>query len=187
MNSEVAPLDHASSPPSIVLTGFMGTGKSTIGRVLARQLRFDFIDTDREIERVHGPIPQLFEELGETGFRQIERELAAELHGVNRTVIATGGGMLLDRANVETLGATATIFCLVATVEDILTRITRAATHHHRPLLDAEDPLGRIRELLAERSATYAQFIQVNTAGMSPDEVAGLIAIKAATVAQEAR
>ena len=95
--------------------------------------------------------------------------------------------MLLDPANVEALGASATIFCLVATVDEILSRITRAATRHRRPLLKAEDPRARIEELLAEREPVYAQFIQVNTAGMSPSDVAGLIAVKAATEAQNAR
>jgi len=171
-------------PRNIVLTGFMGTGKSTIGRLLARQLHFDYVDTDQTIEAVHGSIHQLFDELGEQGFRQLERDVVATMSGLTRTVVSTGGGTLLDGANLEALAPGASIFCLVADVDDILFRILRAAAHTPRPLLRSNDPRSRIEELLAERAHAYSQFDQVITTGMTPSEVAQLIAVKAAMAAQ---
>lgn len=172
------------TPRNIILTGFMGTGKSTIGRLLARQLRFDHVDTDQAIEAVHGSIHEIFAELGEQGFRRLEREVVATLSGLTRTVVSTGGGTLLDRANLEALAPGASIFCLVATVDDILMRLSRAASHTTRPLLRSDDPRSRIEELLAERAPVYSLFNQIVTTGMTPSGVAQLIAVKAAMAAQ---
>ncbi|MCY4663604.1 MAG: hypothetical protein OXC00_02945, partial [Acidimicrobiaceae bacterium] len=77
---------------NVVLTGFMGTGKTTVGRILAEHLGFDFVDTDAVIESRAGPIPEIFERAGEPGFRELERSVARELAGRTGLVIATGGG-----------------------------------------------------------------------------------------------
>ncbi len=157
---------------NIVLTGFMGTGKTTAGRLLATRLGFEFVDTDAIIEERHGPIATIFDEFGETAFRAIEREVAAELAECSQLVIATGGGMLLDPTNMALLSTTGRVFCLVATPETILERVATDASRIERPLLAAPDPLQRIIDLLAERHRAYQRFVQVSTEGRSPDEIA---------------
>jgi len=166
---------HPDPPrrPTIVLTGFMGTGKSTVGRRLAARLGCDFVDTDELIESRHGPIPEIFAEHGEARFREIEREVAAELAGRDGLVVSTGGRLLLDPANVETLGASATVVCLVASVDELVRRLSSGA--EHRPLLAGGDPRSRIEALLAERRPGYDRFAQVDTEGRTPDEVADAV------------
>ncbi|MGH9134897.1 MAG: shikimate kinase, partial [Ilumatobacteraceae bacterium] len=105
----------ASDSRNIVLTGFMGTGKTTVGRLLAEQLGFEFVDTDQVIEQRHGAIAEVFRVMGEDAFRRIERELAAELADRERLVISTGGRMMLDPQNVASLSRNGRVFCLVAT------------------------------------------------------------------------
>ena len=89
---------------NVVLTGFMGTGKTTVGRLLADLLGYEFVDTDEVIEQRYGPIETIFRERGEDAFRTIEREVAGELAGADRRVISTGGRMMLDPVIAETLG-----------------------------------------------------------------------------------
>lgn len=156
------------SRTTIVLTGFMGTGKSTVGRRLAARLGWDFVDTDELIESRHGPIPEIFAAHGEARFRQIERDVAAELAASERLVVSTGGRMLLDPANVEALAGSAVV-CLVASVDELARRLADEADH--RPLLAGGDPRARIEALLDERRAGYARFPQVDTDGRTPDEV----------------
>lgn len=158
--------------PNVVLTGFMATGKSTVGRVLAARLRYGFVDTDRIIEERHGPIPVIFAERGEAAFRALERALAEELAGLSSLVISTGGGMLLDPAVADVLSATGTVVCLTAEPEVILKRVGGARAGERRPLLAGADPRARITELLAERAEAYGRFPQVSTDGRSPTEIA---------------
>lgn len=160
-------------PPTVVLTGFMGTGKSAVGRLLAKRLRVEFVDTDALIEAQHGPIDQIFERAGEAQFRRIEREVASDLAGRGDLVISTGGRMMLDDDNVEAF-ADAEVFCLVASVDTIHARVT-TVTAPVRPLLAVEDPRARIDELLAERAEGYARFTQVPTDDRTPSQVADLI------------
>ena len=157
---------------NIVLTGFMGTGKTTVGRVVATRLGFEFIDTDVIIESRHGPITTIFADQGEEAFRAFERGVADELAERNRLVIATGGGMMLDPANVRSLSRSGQIFCLVATPDAILTRVANDDSRVERPLLDVADPHRRIIELLADRAAGYRRFAQVTTDARSPDAIA---------------
>ena len=150
----------------------MGTGKTTVGRLLAEQLGFEFVDTDVVIEERHGPIKDIFADHGEESFRAIERTVAAELAEHERVVISTGGRMMLDPANVAALGQNGRIFCLVATPETTLERVMSDASRIERPLLAVKDPLQRIVDLLAERAAGYRQFTQVDTDGKAPEVVA---------------
>lgn len=152
----------------------MGTGKSTVGRALAELLQLEFVDTDHLIEADHGPIPVIFAEQGEAAFRAIERDVAAELAARNGLVIATGGRLLLDPANADALAATGNVFCLHAPVEVILERVLSDGTAH-RPLLDGDDPAGRVRALLSERTEAYGQFEQVDTVGRTPAAIAAEI------------
>jgi shikimate kinase len=163
------------APPNdrrnIVLTGFMGAGKTTVGRVLADELGFEFVDTDALIEAEHGPIPQIFAEHGEGTFRRLERELAAELATRTGLVVSTGGRMLVDPVNADVLASTGDIVCLTATVDTIAQRVGPTAST--RPLLAGDDVRARVTELLAERAPAYARFAQVATDGRSPGEIAG--------------
>lgn len=156
---------------NIILTGFMGSGKTTVGPLLAERLGYRFVDTDKVIETRSGrSIPTIFAELGEAAFRQMEREVALELAGWAGLVIATGGRMMLDPVNAAELGRNGRIFCLTAAPEEILARLS-ADNGRERPLLAGPHPAQRITNLLAERQAGYAQFEQIATDGKRPEEV----------------
>lgn len=157
---------------NVVLTGFMGTGKSTVGRLLAERTGRAFVDTDAIIEQRHGPIPEIFATRGEGTFRRLEREVAAELADLDGLVIGTGGRLLLDPVNAEALGRTGRVFCLTATVDTILQRVAPDGRVAGRPLLAGSDARERIIALLAERAEGYGRFEQVPTDGRSPVEVA---------------
>jgi shikimate kinase len=161
---------------NIVLTGFMGTGKTTVGRLLAARLGYEFVDTDEAIVERHGEIADIFRTRGEEAFRQIERQLAAELASRERLVISTGGRMMLDPDNVAALGRNGRIFCLVATADEVFDRISNDASNRERPLLSVADPRQRIVELLAERSPAYRRFTQIDTGAMAADDVAAELA-----------
>ncbi len=149
---------------SVVLTGFMATGKSTIGRQLAARLRYGFVDTDRLIEERFGPIPEIFRTQGEERFRAIERELASELAALPALVVATGGGMLVDSAVADVfIGTGSLVVSLVADVDTIYQRVGGERAGERRPMLAVADPRQRIAELVAERESAYARFPQVRT------------------------
>ena len=157
---------------NIVLCGFMGTGKSTVGRMVAEQLRFDFLDTDTVLEaRAGKPIAKIFEEQGEAAFREMENNLVKELAQRNHhTVISTGGGLVVNPENLASLRQHALIACLWASPEGIYARVKNQG---HRPLLDDPQPLEKIRTLLAERKPAYKQAdVLLNTEIRSPREVA---------------
>lgn len=163
----------AAAGTNIVLTGFMGTGKSTVGRIVAERLARRFVDTDALIEARHGPITQLFADHGEDRFRELERQVAAELATEADLVVSTGGRTMLDPANEATLGASGTVVCLVASVEQLVERLRDEA--EHRPLLRDGDAGARIAALLAERRAGYGRYRQVATDDRTPDEVADAV------------
>jgi shikimate kinase len=160
------------STHNIVLTGFMGTGKSTIGRMLAKRLKYQFVDTDSLIEsRQNRTVAQIFEQSGEAAFRELEKTTAAELANRERLVISTGGKMLLDPDNRRELARNGRIFCLVADPEEIVRRLSRSHARNKRPLLSTPDPERGIRELLQQRAEAYRQFEQIDTTGKSPSQV----------------
>lgn len=156
---------------NIALIGFMGTGKSSVGRMIADQLHFHFLDTDELIElRAGKSISTIFAGEGEAEFRKLEREVTAELSERKRTVISTGGGLGADPANLAGLREHALVVCLWASPEKIFERV-RGQTH--RPLLKEADPLARIRQLLAAREPVYKQAdVLLNTEVRSLREVA---------------
>ncbi len=156
----------------MVLTGFMGTGKTTVGRLIARELGWAFVDTDDVIVARHGPIDAIFAEQGESGFRAIEREVAAEVARSRHHVIATGGRMLLDRANADALTVAGRVFCLVASTDEIIRRLRADVDGPVRPLLSGDDPAAAVARLLDERAAGYGQFEQVRTTGRPPRDIA---------------
>jgi shikimate kinase len=160
---------------NIILTGFMGTGKTTVGLLLAERLGYLFVDTDELIEGRDGrSIATIFAESGEVAFRQMERAVALELAGREGLVISTGGGLMVDPVNAAELGRNGRIFCLTAAPDEILARLM-AEGRRERPLLHVSNPAQRIAGLLAERQAGYGQFEQIVTDGLGADEVAGIL------------
>jgi shikimate kinase len=156
---------------NLALIGFMGTGKSSVGRQVADALHFDFLDTDRVIEaRAGKTVSEIFAQDGEPAFREWERRVVEELTKRTKTVIATGGGLPIKEGNLASLKTHALVVCLWAGPEAIW---ERTRDHHHRPLLDDPDPLAKIRSLLAEREPHYRQAdVLVNTEMRSVREVA---------------
>jgi shikimate kinase len=159
---------------NIILTGFMGTGKSVVGRALARRLHRKFIDTDALIENTAGmSIVRLFADKGEPFFRKLEKQAIAHACTEEKAVIATGGGAMIDEENVKQLKACGTVICLTATPEVILSRVQG---NTDRPLLQADDPLTTIRELLAARAEAYAQAdTMIETSHLSVEGVVNVI------------
>ena len=132
-----------------------GSGKSSVGRQLARQLNWRHVDSDAEIEqRIGCPIREFFEQQGEEAFRDIEQDVIARLCTMSSTVIATGGGAVLREANREALAANSAVVYLRSTPEDLFRRLRRDT---QRPLLQVADPLRRLRELYRERDPLYRQ------------------------------
>jgi shikimate kinase len=156
---------------NLALIGFMGTGKSSVGRLAADLLHFAYLDTDQVVEfRAHKSISDIFQQDGEPAFRQWERLIVEELTHRKKTVICTGGGLPTQGANLESLKTHSLVVCLWASAETIYDRVR---DHNHRPLLQTEDPLSRIRELLAARETFYRQAdVLVNTERRSVREVA---------------
>lgn len=142
-------------PGNVFLVGPMGAGKTTIGRQLARQLKRDFIDSDREIElRTGVDIPLIFELEGEAGFRARERCVIDDLTQQDGIVLATGGGAILDPDNRRHLAERGTVVYLETSPEQTLARTGR---DKNRPLLQTEDPKRRLEELLAIRDPLYRE------------------------------
>ena len=164
-------MDSTRQIRNLALIGFMGSGKSSVGRLVAEQLHFTFLDTDEVIEtRAGKPITDIFAQDGEPAFRQWERRVVEELTRRKRTVIATGGGLPADETNLASLKTHALVICLWASPETIWERVQG---HNHRPLLNERDPPGKIRELLAAREPFYRQAdVLVNTGMRSVREVA---------------
>src|SRR5207245_514681 len=126
--------------------GFMGSGKSTVGRMLARQLRFRFLDTDKLIEqREHMTIPAIFEKHGEAHFRKCETTELQSLHGVRQHVLATGGGIVTLPGNIHLLRSLGLVVLLKADPEEIYRRVSR---NTERPLLQVENPRKRVLDMM---------------------------------------
>lgn len=156
---------------NIVLTGFMGAGKTAVGRELSRLLKMRLVDVDSEIEGSRKmKITDIFRNFGEPYFRDIETEMIKKLARAENTVISTGGGAVLREENMAALRETGVIFCLFADPETI---IARTSGSNDRPLLNVEDPLARIRELLSLRMPFYERAgTMIDTNGKTPLEVA---------------
>ncbi|WPL13231.1 Shikimate kinase 1 [Thiorhodovibrio litoralis] len=142
-------------PPNIFLVGPMGAGKSTVGRQLAEALGYSFLDSDQEIQRRTGvDIPTVFEFEGEAGFRARERQVIEDLTEQDGVVLATGGGAIMLAENRQRLAARGFVIYLHCSAEQ---QHSRTARDRNRPLLDTEDPLAKLKELMAEREPVYRQ------------------------------
>jgi len=154
----------------LVLTGFMGVGKTSVGKILAQKLGREFIDMDAVIESREGmAIRDVFSSRGETYFRQIESAVCVELAARENVVIATGGGALVSAQNRAAF-ANALVICLDANLDAILARIGNATD---RPMLAGDERRARIQALIALRQPAYAQIeMHVDTTDKAPEKIA---------------
>ena len=159
---------------NIVLIGFMGSGKTAVGKLLAERLGYKFIDTDEIIERSEGKsISSIFNEEGEQRFREIEIRIVRELSGLKRHVISTGGGIVTNRENISNLKKDGLVIWLKAAPETIFKRVSSKT---HRPLLNVENPHETIKKLLTFREPLYAEAdISVETDRLEVEKIADVI------------
>ena len=160
---------------NIVLVGFMGTGKTSVGMRLAEMLHMEFIDTDDIIEEDSKmSISTIFSEMGEDHFRDLESKAVEKVCKLSRHVLATGGGVVIREQNVQNLRSTGMLFCLDAAPEVIFQRTSQ---YTHRPLLQVDNPIGRIREMLRMREPFYSLADhRIDTSQLTVNEVADKIA-----------
>ncbi|NCT78507.1 shikimate kinase AroK [Stutzerimonas sp. R40042] len=144
---------------NLILVGPMGAGKSTIGRLLAKELRLPFRDSDKEIEqRTGASIPLIFDVEGEGGFREREHAVIADLCRLDGVVLATGGGAVLREDNRKALRAGGRVVYLCTSVDQ---QLERTARDRNRPLLQAADPRGVLANLMAVRDPLYRSIADV--------------------------
>ena len=155
----------------------MGTGKTTVGRIVAEQLKLEFLDTDALIEERTGKkITDIFAQNGEPEFRKLESQLVEELSLRTGTVISTGGGLPTNPENLVSLKKHSLVFCLWLSPEKIFDRVKDQT---HRPLLHDPDPLGKIRALLTAREKFYKQAdVLLNSDLRSAREVAQQVIVQ---------
>ena len=158
---------------NIILVGFMGTGKSVVGKLLAKKLNMDFVESDEMIEiREKMPIKDIFEKKGEPYFRELETKAVKLLSVLDKAVISCGGGVVLRPENMDELEKKGVIVCLTASPEKILERTKGNA----RPLLAVKDPLSKIKELLKAREQYYKRCsLTIDTSNLSPEQAAEMI------------
>jgi len=159
---------------NIYLVGFMGTGKSAVGRLIAKKNKFQFIDLDELIElRQKRLISDIFAKDGEAYFRKVERQALRDVSCERHFVVACGGGIVIDPDNMNTMKNTGRVICLSATAEAILKRTSGCS---HRPLLNVKDPKKQIELLLKLRAPYYAAADKViDTTRLSLKQVADKI------------
>jgi len=157
-----------------VLIGFMGAGKSSVGRVVARRLGAEFLDVDVSIETAAGrSVREIFASQGEEVFREMEKEAIRDAVSVPGRVVAAGGGAFLDPGNRALLTGYAPVVFLDASPETVIARLSRDAS---RPLLQGGDREARVRDLMARRRNSYAEAdVTVDTDGLTVLQVAGRV------------
>jgi shikimate kinase len=159
---------------NIYLVGFMGTGKSSVGLHIAREIKGDFVDLDKLIEeKENKTIPEIFKEKGEPYFRGLEKKFLKDVANKKDQIIACGGGIVLDPDNIKLMKNNGTMVCLSASADVILERTRKS---NHRPLLNVPDPQEAIRALLADRQKLYSEAdITIDTSEISIKEVAARV------------
>ena len=170
--------------PKLILTGFMATGKSAVGPIVARRLGGEFVDVDTVvIARAGKPIAQIFADHGEAHFRQLEHEAVAHLtsdhrrcphcHGPFPEVISTGGGVLVDESNCVALKSVGVIVCLTGRPEVIAARVERWKTKRPKLTEGGKSTLERVKELMAERAGAYARAdVQIDSSDLTVEQLA---------------
>ncbi len=165
----------ASERPNIYLCGFMGTGKSSVGKRLAETLGCEFVDMDARIEAEAGTaISAIFAERGESAFREMESRMVERIARRSGCVVATGGGAIVDPKNLEAMKGSGTVVTLTADIPTILRRCGDDAT---RPLLQTGDRRGRVQSLLEQRGPFYARAdIILDTSALDIEEIVAILA-----------
>ena len=168
---------------SLVLIGPRGAGKTSAGRATAARLGWDFVDTDALIETRGRTIAEIFAAEGEPGFRRLERSIIAELWPARDTVIATGGGVVLDPDNRRRLSALGPVVYLIADAEQLVARIAGS----DRPALTDADPLTEMRQVLIARDPLYRGTARtvLDTGALSLDDVVDQLVARVQTAAQK--
>jgi shikimate kinase len=159
---------------NVYLVGFMGTGKTTVGKVLADKLSKRFVEMDQLIEKQENrEIKDIFAEKGQDYFRELENQLLRKLSSQSDLVVSCGGGVVCSQDNLDILQNTGYLFSLFASPKSIFERIKGS---DHRPLLNVEDPLGKIKELLEARKPFYKKAgIKIDTENLCVEDVADYI------------
>lgn len=159
---------------NIILVGFMGSGKTTVGKALAKSLNYNFIDTDDLVELNEGTtISEIFEKKGERYFRELESDALSQSIGCTKTVISTGGGIVTIERNKQILSKEAVVY-LKASPKQIYNNVKHDQS---RPLLQGGNVFDKIRKMLKQRQIHYAQVAEytVEVDGKTPQEIADLI------------
>ncbi len=175
----MSPRNHMLPRENIVLTGFMGSGKSAVGRLVAKRLRFRFVDTDALIvERAGMPISDIFAQLGEEHFRDLETAVLESLGNARQCVISTGGGAVVKERNHAILKSLGFVVWLTASEEVIFERVAR---NDKRPLLQTANPRETISQLLAVRRPLYESVADftLDTTTFSHDAAAEAVMVAA--------
>jgi shikimate kinase len=142
---------------NLILVGFSCSGKTTLGRNVARRLRLNFVDTDRYIEEMTGrTIPEIFREDGEAAFRAVESQAIDQIMAEQNQVVSTGGGAFVNLDNRTKLRTGNLVIHLQVRPETVVDRLRNSKSGRPRPLLDSPDPLERVMELMAERKEAYS-------------------------------
>ena len=158
---------------NVILTGMMGSGKTTVGKELATVLNYDFIDLDEVIENKYGKITDIFSQKGEKYFREIETQELKNFENQSNFVLSTGGGVILKDENIKILKDLGQVFYLSAKSETIYNRIKN---QKHRPLLNTQNPKNTIEEILSKRLEKYEKSGEkITTDNKNAKEIAGEI------------
>ena len=158
---------------NVILTGMMGSGKTTVGKELATVLNYDFIDLDEVIENKYGKITDIFSQKGEKYFREIETQELKKFENQSNFVLSTGGGVILKDENIKILKDLGQVFYLSAKSETIYNRIKN---QRHRPLLNTQNPKNTIEEILSKRLEKYEKSGEkIITDNKNAKEIAGEI------------
>jgi shikimate kinase len=168
-------MSFALAGRNLVLIGFMGSGKSSVGRELAKRRNYRFVDTDSMIRHKYAlSIPEIFSRYGESFFREAEYEVLVRLRGSSWMIIATGGGIIVQPRNLPLLRGLGLVVWLSADQSTIMDRVGKST---HRPMLNQANPQESIARLLAERAPLYRQVadLQIETNGLTHSQVADRI------------
>lgn len=156
---------------NIVLTGFMGTGKTTVGKIISKKLGYPFVDIDELIEKAMGMrISEIFEKFGEARFRDIESAMISHVTEKTGQVISTGGGAILKEENLANMKKKGVVFCLNASADTVFERVKH---NDDRPLLRSPDVRAKIKELMDKRRVFYEKAdYMIETENLTPEEIA---------------
>jgi len=162
-----------TSSGNLIITGLMGTGKTTVGSLLASELNRPFVDTDSYIEEHYGPAATILSQAdGDLKFRQIEEEIALKLSDNSHQVISTGGRFMLNQANIDVMSESGIVVCLVADLNDIVSRLENSTTTTYRPRYQAARNKSELMRNLRDQSEPYfKQLLKIQTSGLTPIEV----------------